>query len=57
MNKLVEPVKVKEDEDAGGEHPTHPGGPREVGRQQVHAPANKNNEEMDNSEPYEDASE
>ena len=57
MNKLVEPVKVKEDEEAGGEHPTHPGGPREVGRQQVHAPANKNNEEMDNSEPCEDASE
>lgn len=52
----VEPVKA--DEDAGGEHPTHPGGPREVGRQQVHPPANKNNEAMDNSQPVcEEASE
>ena len=56
MKQLVEPVK--EDEEAGGEHPTHPGGPREVGRQQVHAPANKNNEAMDNSKPVcENASE
>ena len=51
MNKPVGSVNNKADEEAGGELPTRPGGPREVGRQQVHPPANKNNEAMDNSEP------
>jgi len=34
---MKQPVKpVEADEDAGGEHPTHPGGNREVGSRYTH---------------------